>query len=71
MIKPVFSELSGKYSGISFGQIDVDENNEAAAEFEIQSIPTFVFFEGDKPTVRFSGADPNKLEELIKNLEAS
>lgn len=70
MIKPVFSELANKQSGVSFGQIDVDENSEAAAEFGIQSVPTFIFFNGNEPVDRFSGADAVKLEETLEKLDS-
>lgn len=70
MIKPVFSELANKPSSVSFGQIDVDENNETAAEFEIQSVPTFIFFNGNEPVDRFSGADSQKLEDAVNKLDS-
>ena len=68
-IKPLYEELSKKYSDVAFGKIDVDENSEAAAEFNISAVPTFVFFDGEEQIERFSGADPNQLESLIKDLD--
>lgn len=64
-IKPVYEEMSKKYEGVSFGKIDVDENSDAAQEFQISAVPTFIFSNGE----RFSGADPNQLETLIKALD--
>ena len=64
-IKPVYEEMSKKYEGVSFGKIDVDENSDAAQEFQISAVPTFIFSNGE----RFSGADPNQLESLIKALD--
>lgn len=69
-IKPVYEELASKYKGVAFGKVDVDDNADAAVEFEISAVPTFVFFDGEEPIERFSGADPNKLEALVKDLEA-
>ena len=69
-IKPVYEELAGKYSDVAFGKVDVDENADAAIEFEISAVPTFVLFDGEDAVQRFSGADPNKLESLIKDLDS-
>ena len=68
-IKPLYEELSDKYGDVAFGKIDVDENSEAAAEFNISAVPTFIFFDGEEQIERFSGADPNQLESLIKDLD--
>jgi thiol-disulfide isomerase/thioredoxin len=68
-IKPIYEELSGKYSDVAFGLVDVDENPDASSEFQVQSIPTFVSFDGETQLERFSGADPNKLETIVKDLQ--
>jgi len=68
-IKPVYEELSDKYSNVAFGKIDVDDNSDAALEFQISSVPTFVLFDGETPTERFSGADPSRLEQLLEQLD--
>ena len=68
MIKPVYDEMSTKYTDVAFGKVDVDDNADAAMEFEIQAVPTFVLFQGDQPCERFAGADANKLESLVNDL---
>ena len=54
-------------------KVDVDENQDAAAEYQIQAVPTFVFYDRstneDAPINRFAGADPNQLESLTKELQ--
>jgi hypothetical protein len=35
----------------------------------LPQIPTFVLFDGTEMIQRFSGADPNRLEVMIKDLE--
>ncbi len=35
----------------------------------VSSMPTFVFFKGGKEIERFSGADENKLSQLIERLK--
>jgi thioredoxin-like negative regulator of GroEL len=55
---------------VSFGKIDIDENADAATEYDITSVPTFIFSNGEDVMERFSGADSNQLEALIKELDA-
>jgi thioredoxin-like negative regulator of GroEL len=54
---------------VAFGLVDVDDNPDASSEFQVQSIPTFVTFDGETQVERFSGADPTKLETIVKDLE--
>ncbi|KAL7575282.1 hypothetical protein ACA910_001807 [Epithemia clementina (nom. ined.)] len=68
-IKPIYEELSTKYTGVAFGKVDVDENQDAAADFEIRAVPTFVFFDGKDGQQRFSGADSKQLESWTKELQ--
>lgn len=68
MIKPIYENMSKDYDDIAFGKIDVDENEDAAVKFEISAVPTFVLFHGEESVHRFSGADANKLQELVKEL---
>ena len=70
VIKPVYEEMSGKYPGVAFGKVDIDDNSDAAVEFKISAVPTFVFFDGEELIQRFSGADSKTLESLVKDLDA-
>jgi thioredoxin 1 len=69
MIKPMFEDMSKKYTGIAFGKIDIDENDVAAADYEISAVPTFILFDGEEAVERFTGADSNKLEKSVQELE--
>jgi thioredoxin 1 len=55
-------------SKVAFGKIDVDDNSDAAMDFDISAVPTFVFFDGETATAKFSGADPVRLETMVKEL---
>lgn len=68
-IKPVYEELSKEYEGIGFGKVDIDDNQDAAAAFQISSVPTFIFFNGQKPFKAFAGADKAQLESVVKELD--
>lgn len=69
-IAPVYEELATKYDTVGFGKVDVDDNADAAMNYKIQSVPTFVLAtEGTTVANRFSGADAGKLETLVKELQ--
>jgi len=67
-IFPLYQELSEEYDGDSaiFLKVDVDENPEAAANFQVSAMPTFLFIKGGEVIDRMMGADPNKLQALIQ-----
>ena len=50
MMSPVLDELSGEYEGkVSFFKLDVDDNQDLASEYGINSIPNLIFFKkGEK-----------------------
>jgi len=68
MIKPVYEKLSKANSNVAFGLVDIDENSEAAMDFEINAVPTFVFFDGEKAVEKMTGADVQQLEKLVADL---
>jgi len=69
MIAPVYEKLSKEYKDIAFGKIDVDDNNSAAMEFKISSVPTFVLFNGEQQFSTFTGADQSLLEKQLVSLK--
>jgi thioredoxin 1 len=71
MIKPIFEELAEQHKddkSIAFVKVDVDANDETAAEYKVQSMPTFKFFVDGKEVHGFSGADVQKLKDKIAEL---
>ncbi|OEU14145.1 hypothetical protein FRACYDRAFT_189178 [Fragilariopsis cylindrus CCMP1102] len=70
LIKPVYESLSDEYPNISFGKIDIDDNQDSAMEYEISSVPTFLFFngKGEKKYGQFSGADQEQLKKTLDDL---
>ncbi len=68
MIAPIYNEMSKNYPDVAFGKVDVDENQDAAMEFQIQAVPTFVFSKGVESVNKFSGADKDQLEKLVQDL---
>lgn len=57
MVAPVMEELAEKHaSSIKVVKINVDENQNLAAQFNVMSIPTVGLFEGGQMTKRVIGA---------------
>jgi thioredoxin 1 len=54
---PIIEELAGKFDGkIRFGKVNVDDNQDLAKKFEIQSIPNLVLFKDGEPVEHFVGS---------------
>ena len=49
-----------------FFQVDVDENDEVAEEYNINSLPNFMCFKNGFKVDSITGADEEKLEDFIK-----
>ena len=64
-IAPLFKELSEKFPTIQFFKVDVDEANDVAEQFSVESLPTFVFIKGGEVVDRLMGANAARLQELI------
>ena len=64
MVAPILEELARGYAGrISFGKLDVDENQSVALQHQIMSIPTLLVFKNGKLVDRIIGAMPKKILE--------
>lgn len=63
-IYPYLADLSSRYVQISFIKVDVDELEEAAAEYRINAMPTFVLLHKGKEVERLQGADEVSLVAL-------
>lgn len=47
-------------------QVDVDENEEIAMEYNVTSMPTFIFIKQGAVVTQFSGANYEKLKQLVE-----
>jgi thioredoxin 1 len=65
MIAPLFKELSESIEDVVFVKIDVDENPDTAAKYNVSAMPTFVFLKAGEVVDRLMGANPARLQELI------
>ena len=73
MMAPVLESAEQQLGDkINFVKVDVDEQQQLAAEFDIMSIPTLVVFKDGKPVKRMSGYRPidTFVEELKSTVES-
>jgi thioredoxin 1 len=55
-IAPVLEELAAEMAGkLSIGKVDVDENGEIAAQFNVRAIPTLILFKDGQVAEQFVG----------------
>lgn len=69
MLAPVFEKVAEKFGGKAiFAKVDVDEESDIAAEYNIFSIPTIIMFKGGNEIARRSGyMSENELENFINS----
>lgn len=58
MVAPLVEEISAEHPEIKVGKVNVDEQPELAAQFQIMSIPTLMVVKNGKITQRVVGARP-------------
>ena len=59
---PIFEEIETEYADkVTFEKVDVESENDLAAQFGIMSIPTFVILKNDKEVDRKLGAMPKDM----------
>eukprot|EP00735_Rhodelphis_limneticus_P004329 TRINITY_DN15905_c0_g1::TRINITY_DN15905_c0_g1_i1::g.22537::m.22537 TRINITY_DN15905_c0_g1::TRINITY_DN15905_c0_g1_i1::g.22537 ORF type:complete len:188 (-),score=23.02,sp/O97508/THIO_HORSE/46.53/2e-26,Thioredoxin/PF00085.15/3.1e-27,Thioredoxin_8/PF13905.1/1.7e-06,Thioredoxin_2/PF13098.1/3.6e+03,Thioredoxin_2/PF13098.1/1.8e-05,Thioredoxin_9/PF14595.1/4e-05,Thioredoxin_7/PF13899.1/0.00037,TraF/PF13728.1/0.0012,AhpC-TSA/PF00578.16/0.0022,Redoxin/PF08534.5/0.011,Glutaredoxin/PF00462.19/0.023,DUF836/PF len=67
MIAPAIDEFSKTYSNVTFLKIDVDQNDDLAASFNISAVPSFHFLKNGKSVDVRMGADRKAIEQAIKD----
>ncbi len=66
MVSPVVDEIAAERTDIRVGKINVDEQPELAAQFQVMSIPTLIVMKNGKITNRATGARPkSQILELL------
>jgi thioredoxin len=72
MMAPIMEQLSKKFNGrVTFAKINTDDNPVISAEYSVDSIPTFLFFQNGKQINRVVGARSiNQLaDEIISSFK--
>ncbi len=58
-IAPILEELAGELTGkVQIAKVNIDDNNEIAAEYNIRAIPTMLLFKGGKLVEQIVGLTP-------------
>jgi thioredoxin 1 len=58
MVSPIVDEIAGERKDILVGKVNVDEEMELAAQFQVMSIPTLVVLRNGQVVNRVVGARP-------------
>ena len=53
---PIFSRMAKKYDHVRFARVNVDNSQDIAAKFNVQSIPTFIMFKNGENVQQMVGA---------------
>jgi len=66
MIAPKLQAMSEEFSGVVFLKVNVDENEEVAASYDISAMPTFLILKNGVEADKLVGANEAKLRELAQ-----
>ncbi|MCJ1245143.1 hypothetical protein MMC30_002344 [Trapelia coarctata] len=72
-IAPIYEQLSAQLSRpskVTFTKVNVDNQVEIAAKYQITAMPTFMIFKNKQVVETIRDADPRKLSEAVKKLAA-
>lgn len=66
VVAPVLDELAEEREGVQVAKLNVDDNQELAFKYGVQSIPTFILFRDGEAKDRMMGAMPKSaFEEFL------
>ena len=67
VIAPSLEEINAERDDLRVVKLNVDENQQTAARYDVMSIPTLIVFKNGEPANRIIGALPKK--RLVQELE--
>lgn len=70
-ISPTLDFMAKQNQNVKFLKVNVDECEDLAIEYKVASIPYFVAFTNGSPSGKLVGADPEKINKLVAELEQS
>ena len=65
MISPIFEQMAKDTPDVIFVKVDVDDQDDIAAECGVQAMPTFQFFKEGKKIDDMMGANTQQLQEKV------
>jgi thioredoxin 1 len=60
VVAPVLEEIAGERADLKIVKLNVDDNQQTAAQFEVLSIPTLILFRHGQVAKKVIGAYPKK-----------
>src|SRR5688500_1490703 len=67
VVAPVLEEIAGERQDLRVVKLNVDENQQTAAQYGVMSIPTMILFKGGQEAKKIIGALPKKrLEQELE-----
>lgn len=71
MLGPIFVSVSQEMANeVNFVKVDIDQFNEIASKYGVQSVPTIIYFKNNQEVARTVGfMDANTLKNTINNLK--
>ncbi len=68
LLTPIMEELAGDYTSVKFVAVDTDASQELAAKYQIEALPTVLFFKNGKIVDKIVGLE--KKDALSKRIQA-
>jgi len=68
VVRPVFEKLASQpdFASITFAKVNTDDQPDIASEVGIRAMPTFMVFQNGNKVDDLVGADPQRLEQLVR-----
>jgi thioredoxin 1 len=60
VVAPVLEEIAAERENLRVVKLNIDDNHETTAQFDVLSIPTMILFENGAPVRKVIGAYPKK-----------
>ncbi len=68
MLGNILEQVAAEVDGVTIGKVNVDDNRELAAKFEVMNIPRILIFKDGEIVKDFSGIQSKpKLVDALKN----
>jgi len=65
MISPHLEEMDKTMDDVVFLKVDVDDCEDIAMEYQINAMPTFIFIKNKSKVADLTGANVEKLKEIV------
>lgn len=68
MLGPVLEELDGEFPSVDFVKVDVDQDGDLAAQYNVMSVPTVFILKDGQAVAKTGGMQPkSQMKSFIEN----